>query len=111
MQQKIKKLFSEINKIYLLNFIFFISLLISIILNFFVTFRVEDLQDQIEKNGYQISSYRDQIGLLGVEWAYLTRPARLRELSSLYLKDNGYTLASQIINENDVDRYYETISF
>jgi hypothetical protein len=36
----------------------------------------------------------------------LTRPERLRNLASLYLKDNSYTLASQIKGSDKLEKYY-----
>ena len=73
---------------------------------FGVQFRVEALQDEMLKAEGEISAYEDNIQLLEVEWVYLTRPERLRVLSANYLKDNGYALASQIKNEDKMEKYY-----
>jgi len=82
------------------------SLLASIVLAFTIQFKTESLQDKISQTQEQISFYRDQISLLEVEWTYQTRPERLRDLSTRYLKDNGYTLASQIKNGETMEKYY-----
>lgn len=95
-----KQHIAKINKLYFLN-LFFISLLIlSIIMMFFIQFKVEKIQDNIALSKAQISDHEDQIRLLEVEWVFLTRPERLRQLSAQLLKDNGYALASQIKDEN-----------
>ena len=83
-----------------------VSALTSIILAFTIQFKVENLQDKMVETQTQISFYKDQISLLEVEWTYQTRPERLRDLSSRYLKDNGYTLASQIKNNDTMEKYY-----
>ena len=73
---------------------------------FIVQFKVEYLQDNITKAESDIDGYKDRIKLLEVEWAYLTRPERLRELANTYLTDNGYTLASQIKDPDQLEKYY-----
>jgi hypothetical protein len=93
-------------KFYLTNSIFISGIVLSIILMFVVQFRVEALQDEIFSTESEIASYQDQIQLLEVEWVYLTRPERLRALSTAYLQDNGYALASQIKNIDELEKYY-----
>ena len=75
---------------------------------FFVQFKVENLQEKMAKDRQQISDYEDQIRLLEVEWVYLTRPERLRQISAKYLKNNGYALANQIKGEDDIEKIYST---
>ncbi|HLD76842.1 MAG TPA: hypothetical protein VI861_01780 [Rickettsiales bacterium] len=104
--KKFKKFIKNLNRIYLYNSILIFSLVFAIMLNLAVQFKVENLQDHIENMQGEISSYRDQISLLEVEWAYLTRPARIRDLSQKYLNDNGYTLASQIKGNDELERFY-----
>lgn len=101
-----KELWDSINKFHFTNFVIFSSVVFSILLMFFVQFRVENLQDEISKAESEISSYQDQIQLLEVEWVYLTRPARLRALATRYLKDNGYALANQIKNSDKFEQYH-----
>jgi len=103
---EIKEFWSLVNKFYFCNFILVTSLLASIVLAFTIQFKTESLQDKISQTQEQISFYRDQISLLEVEWTYQTRPERLRDLSTRYLKDNGYTLASQIKNGETMEKYY-----
>lgn len=73
---------------------------------FVVQFRVEALQDEITNTENEIVAYQDQIQLLEVEWVYLTRPERLRTLASTYLQNNGYALASQIKDMDELEKYY-----
>ena len=101
-----KELWDSINKFHFTNFVIFSSVVFSILLMFFVQFRVENLQDEISKAESEISSYQDQIQLLEVEWVYLTRPARLRALATRYLKDNCYALANQIKNSDKFEQYH-----
>lgn len=103
---EIKEFWQSLNKFYFCNFVLVATVLASITLAFVVQFKTESLQDKMVETQEQISFYKDQISLLEVEWTYQTRPARLRDLASRYLKDNGYTLASQIKNGETMERYY-----
>jgi len=103
---EIKEFWQSLNKFYFCNAMLVVSALESIILAFTIQFKVENLQDKMVETQAQISFYKDQISLLEVEWTYQTRPERLRDLSSRYLKDNGYTLASQIKNNDTMEKYY-----
>ena len=96
----------EINNFYLANTALISAIFLSIILMFVVQFKVELLQDEIAKTETDIVAYRDKIQLLEVEWVYLTRPERLRNLASHYLQDNGYTLASQVKDVDKLESYY-----
>ena len=93
-------------KFYLTNSALISGIILSIILMFVVQFKVESLQDEIAKAENEIASYQDQIQFLEVEWVYLTRPERLRTLATNYLQNNGYALASQIKNVDDLEKYY-----
>jgi len=103
---EIKEFWQSLNKFYFCNTMLIASTLASIVLAFVVQFKVEALQDKMAETQAQIAFYHDQISLLEVEWTYQTRPERLRDLSSRYLKDNGYTLASQIKNNETMEKYY-----
>ncbi len=103
-----KEIWSSLNKFYFANFMAVLSILFSIIFMFYVQFKVEKLQDIIAQNRINISDYEDQIRLLEVEWVYLTRPERLRQISTRFLKNNGYALASQIKGEDEIERFYNT---
>lgn len=105
--KEITKIWNSMNKFYFCNFALVATFILVVIMNFMVQFKVENLQDKIEKNQLEVSSYRDQISMLGVEWAYLTRPARLRELSSRYLTSNSYSLASQIKSIDEMESFYQ----
>ena len=101
-----KEIWSSLNKFYFANFMAVLSILFSIIFMFYVQFKVEKLQDIIAQNRVNISDYEDQIRLLEVEWVYLTRPERLRQISTKFLKNNGYALASQIRGEDEIEKIY-----
>lgn len=101
-----KEFWQSLNKFYFANCSLVSAVIFSIIMMFLVQFRVEALQDEIAKAETEISSYEDEIQLLEVEWVYLTRPERLRTLSARFLKDNGYTLASQIKDADRLEQYY-----
>lgn len=101
-----KEIWQHINKFYLFNSAFVASVVLSIILMFLVQFKVESLQDDVLKTESEIIALEDEIQLLEVEWVYLTRPERLRDLAARFLQDNGYMLASQIKDERRLEQYY-----
>ena len=101
-----KEIWSSLNKFYFANFMAVLSILFSIIFMFYVQFKVEKLKHIIAQNRINISDYEDQIRLLEVEWVYLTRPERLRQISTRFLKNNGYALASKIKGEDEIERFY-----
>ncbi len=105
--KEIKNFWKSLNKIYFCNFALVASLMLVILVNFAVQFKVESLQDRIENMQSEISAYKSEISLLEVEWAYLTRPSRLRSLSEKYLQNNGYTLASQIKGSAEMEKFYQ----
>lgn len=104
-----KELWSSINKFYLSNIMLVATIFCSIVIMFTVQFKVEALQDEMSQAESDIVEYEDKIKLLEVEWVYLTRPERLRTLANIYLKDNGYTLASQIKETEKLEKYYLAI--
>jgi hypothetical protein len=101
-----REFWQSLNKFHFANYAIVVSLFLSILLMFVVQFNVEALQDEITKAENEIAAYEDEIQLLEVEWVYLTRPERLRSLASNYLKNNGYALASQIKDEDKLEKYY-----
>ena len=70
---------------------------------------VQQFLSKIAKTEDEIAALEDAIQVLEVQWVYLTRPARLRELSQVYLQDNGYALASQIKNEEQLQQYHQAV--
>ncbi len=103
---ELKQFLNSLNKLYFCNFVAVFAVILAIAGAFFVQFKVESLQDSIAQAENEIAEYKDQIKLLEVEWTYLTRPERLRTLAARYLKDNGYTLASQIKDNSAMDKYF-----
>jgi len=101
-----KEFWQSLNKFYFTNVMVGVALIFSIIFMFFVQFKVEALQDDIIKIENEIAVYEDEIQLLEVEWVYLTRPERLRDLAARYLQNNGYALASQIKAEDQLAQYH-----
>jgi hypothetical protein len=104
-----KELWNSLNKFYLANFIMISAIFLSVVFMFAVQFKAEKLQDKINKTESDIIAYEDKIKLLEVEWVYLTRPERVRNLAAIYLKDNGYLLSSQIKEEDKLEKYYAAI--
>lgn len=102
-----KEIWISINKFYFTNFLIIFGVIFSIVMMFYIQFKVEKLQDVIIKNRIEISNYEDQIRLLEVEWVYLTRPERLRQIAGKFLKENGYALASQIKGSEEIERIYQ----
>lgn len=102
----IKQFWQSLNKFYLANFSLATFLVLSIVVMFVVQFKVEALQDEMMRTKIEISAYEDELQLLEVEWVYLTRPERLRNLASRYLKDNSYILASQIKDRKKLEEFY-----
>ncbi len=101
-----KELWDQINKFYLANCAVVAAVVLSIVLMFAVQFKVESLQDEVLKTEGEIVAFEDEIQLLEVEWVYLTRPERLRNLASRFLQDNSYALASQIKDSSQLEQYY-----
>jgi|GEM_PF-2092212 len=85
-----------IYRLHLFHFGLVFTLLFSVCLAFYMQFKFDGLQEQILSSKNQIVEYQDQIRLLEVEWVYLTRPERLRQLTEKFLQDNQYMLASQV---------------
>lgn len=104
-----KELWNSLDKFYLANFIMISAIFLSVVFMFAVQFKVEKLQDKINRTESDIIAYEDKIKLLEVEWVYLTRPERVRNLAAIYLKDNGYILSSQIKEEDKLEEYYAAI--
>jgi hypothetical protein len=101
-----KEFLQSLNKYYVINASLVATLIISIIFMFFVQFKVEAMQDEIAKTESDIVDLKDEIQLLEVEWVYLTRPERLRDLASRYLQNNSYALANQIKNAKQLEKYH-----
>ena len=85
-----------IKNLYLFHFGLFFTVLFSACLVFYMQFKYDGLQEQISLSKNEIAEYQDQIRLLEIEWVYLTRPERLRQLTEKFLQDNQYMLASQV---------------
>jgi hypothetical protein len=106
MNSQIKELWQHLDKFYLANISVVVAVVMTVILMFAVQFKVESLQDEVVKAEGEIAAFEDEIQLLEVEWVYLTRPERLRNLASRFLQDNSYMLASQIKDESRLEQYY-----
>lgn len=95
----------KLNKFYIFNFSLVLAFFLAVFLSFAVQFKVESLQDKIVKGEIEISAFDEQIKMLEVEWSYLTRPSRLRDLAQEYL-DGGYSVASQVKAEGEMMEFY-----
>ena len=63
---------------------------------FAMKYKVDHLNKTLITTKKQIENYQDQIRLLEIEWVYLNRPERLRQLASKYLEGNSHITISQI---------------
>ena len=102
-----QEIWKSINKHYFFNAIMIFGVIFSIIIMFVIQFKYDGMQDSINLTKSQISDQEDEIRLLEVEWVYLNQPDRLRKISAEFLKENGYALANQIMDEN----YINTIEY
>lgn len=93
-------------RIQIINLSVVAALSLMIVSTFSVQFKVASMTDVLEASENDIVSYKDEMRLLEIEWVYLTRPERIRELSGLYLENSGYTLASQIKKADQLEGYY-----
>lgn len=93
---KIKTFFDSINKFYFFNFTVIFALIFSIFMNFAIQFKVENSQGAVKGFEVEISDYNKQLDNLEVEWAFLTRPSRLRDLTHEYLSKSTATNMAQI---------------
>lgn len=100
------KAIAQVNRLYLFNSFVISAVILAAITMFLVQFKVESLQSSIEQTKKEISIYKDQIQMLEVEWAYLTRPERLRSLSAKYLQNNNFVVANQIKDSSDLEAVY-----
>ncbi len=97
---------SRNTKCYLINSVLAFTVLCSIMLMFFIQFKVDNLQVRVGAIDSKISVLDDEIRVLEVEWVYLTRPERLRTLSKKYLQNNGYIASNQVKDAAHLQIYY-----
>jgi cell division protein FtsL len=97
---------SKNTKFYLINGLCVFIVLCSIMLMFFIQFKVDGLQTDVSEIDAKISALDDEIAVLEVEWVYLTRPERLRSLSEKYLQNNGYIASNQVKDTKNLQIYY-----
>jgi cell division protein FtsL len=97
---------SKTTKCYLMNSVLAFAVFCSIMLMFFIQFKVDGLQVRVSEIDSKISALDDEIRVLEVEWVYLTRPERLRALSKKYLQNNGYIASNQVKDTAHLQVYY-----
>lgn len=101
-----QKQISNIRKYYINNLLLSFGVIASVCMLFFVQYKVDNLQNKVDVVKTTINEYEADLKLLEVEWAYLTRPDRLRFLSSRYLQDNGNIAFNQVRNYNKLEKFY-----
>lgn len=103
---KMRKLHKSINPFYLFNFSIVSVFMLVMALNFVVQFKVEALQDNVKDFEVEISEHNKQLNNLEIEWVFLTRPSRLRDLSNKYIEGNRYSVASQIKSDVEMREFF-----
>jgi cell division protein FtsL len=78
-----------------LNILAIVSLMGSAVYAYTIKYQTSYRAEQIAKTQIEIKSERDAIAVLRAEWAFLTRPERIQQLSDRYL-DLQATTVSQI---------------
>ena len=104
--QNNKNQISNLRKFYLTNFFLLFLIISSIYFMFYVQFRVDKMQEKVDLVQAKINEYNDEIKLLDVEWSYLTRPERLRFLSSQYLQNDKIIALDQIKTYDKLQQLY-----
>jgi hypothetical protein len=92
---------NKLYKIYIFNFFLFLTVIAAICSMFFVQFKSNNLQSKLNKINEEIGYLEDEVKILEIEWVYLTRPERLRILSTKYLENKDIDL-SQIKTIDDI---------
>ncbi len=91
---------------YVSNITMALLVIMSICLMFYIQFKVDNIQDIVNEVDNKIVAYEDEIGVLEVEWVYLTRPERLRILSQKYLgNNNDYIASNQVKDVTKLEKY------
>ena len=91
---------------YVSNITMALLVIMSICLMFYIQFKVDNIQDIVNEVDNKIVAYEDEIGVLEVEWVYLTRPERLRILSQKYLgNNNDYIASNQVKDVAKLEKY------
>lgn len=101
-----KNFLKTIDKVYCFNFAIIATLMLTILTTFLVQFKVESLQEIVAKTENEILFYQDKIESLEIEWVYLTRPQRLKELTAKYLISNSHVKTAQVKNFDKLEDYY-----
>jgi len=91
---------------YVSNITMALLVIMTICLMFYIQFKVDNIQDIVNEVDTKIVAYEDEIGVLEVEWVYLTRPERLRILSQKYLgNNNDYIASNQVKDVAKLEKY------
>jgi hypothetical protein len=67
---------------------------------------VDNLHANVKSFEVKISDYKKQINNLEIEWAFLTRPSRLRDLSGKYLTNTANMKIAQIKSDVQMGQFF-----
>lgn len=69
---------------------------------FYVSYRVESLEDQLASINRQILKEQETIHVLEAEWSYLNRPDRLQKLADQLLPEMQPLNSTQFVSLDDI---------
>jgi hypothetical protein len=97
---------SNLRIFYLSNLLLSLFVIFSICSMFYVQFKVDSLRSGLAIAQSHVDDHNSELRLLSIEWAYLTRPDRLRSLSRIYLSNDGIVAFNQVKSYDELQKFY-----